>query len=89
MGMPGEDKSVEQIKDGMERIYSAFNNVFAKLDDKSVDIEEYMDFATLSERMNVKSGKVGAFEREHFYDFFSKLIRTEGAKDSFTVYWRA
>ena len=89
MGMPGEDKTAEQIDEGIEQIRTTFKNVFARLDDESTNVEEYMDFSTLSERMNVKSGKVGSFEREHFYDFFSKLIQTEGTKDSFTVYWRA
>lgn len=89
MGMPGEDKDQKQIEEGLKQVHVTFENVFSKLNDKDTDPVEYMDFSTLSERMNVKSSRVGSFERERFYNAFYRLIQTEGTKDGFTVCWRA
>ena len=56
---------------------------------ESEDIDAFVDFSTLSEVVNIKSNKVGDFEREKFYSAFKVLLSMKGSVESFTVCWRA
>ncbi|MBN6064692.1 hypothetical protein [Aggregatibacter actinomycetemcomitans] len=67
--------SEDVIQSTMDRIYKKVNNLIDKLETKSKDeITDFLSLLTLDERLNQKSGQVGKFERELFYNAFTVLI---------------
>lgn len=61
-------------------------NLKAKSDE---DVLDYIDFATLNQKMERKMSKVGDHERELFYEAFKVLIDENGEVNTLGICWRA
>lgn len=53
------------------------------------ELVEYIDFATLNQKMERRTAKVGDFERELFYEAFKVVIEEDGELSTLGICWRA
>lgn len=88
LGRPGENRKHEIIEEKIKNIEETISVVVDKLSEEQNAID-FVDFETLSEMVNVKSSKVGDYEREKFYSAFKVFFETKGEMDALTVCWRA
>lgn len=90
IGRPGDERSQEKIARSKEKFLSAFANVQKSIDSKNEEeLVEYIDFATLNQKMERRTAKVGDFERELFYEAFKVVIEEDGELSTLGICWRA
>ena len=89
LGESGYDVTEEETDRKKEiltnSIHKVVNKIF-KINDP-VLLEQFMDFASLNEKLSVKVGKVGEYEREFFYKAFSHLIENADRLSSLSPCW--
>lgn len=74
----------------LAEIRSAVELVVDKLQGKSPnEVLDFLDLDQLEQRLRVRSGQVGRFEREFFRRAFGSLIRNAGRLESMTPCWMA
>lgn len=72
-GMP--ERTPEEQERYYNKLNSFFSNLIDVLNNKSADeIENFLDYATLDEKLNKTSSKIGAYERDVFTQAFNFLI---------------
>ena len=90
IGRPGDERSQEKIDECKRVFFDTINNVSENLKAKSdEDVLDYIDFATLNQKMERKMSKVGDYERELFYEAFKVLIDENGEVNTLGICWRA
>ncbi len=90
IGRPGDERSQEKIDECKRVFFDTINNVSENLIAKSdEDVLDYIDFATLNQKMERKMSKVGDYERELFYEAFKVLIDENGEVNTLGICWRA
>ena len=90
IGRPGDERSQEKIDECKRMFFDTINNVSENLKAKSdEDVLDYIDFATLNQKMERKMSKVGDYERELFYEAFKVLIDENGEVNTLGICWRA
>lgn len=90
IGRPGDERSQEKIDECKRVFFDTINNVSENLKAKSdEDVLDYIDFATLNQKMEKKMSKVGDYERELFYEAFKVLIDENGEVNTLGICWRA
>lgn len=88
LGRPGTaNLNKDKIDANTEHVVKSIKTVLTKIDETE-NVNEFMDFETLSIMTDKKTSKIGDYERELFYSAFKTLIDEEGHIDSFTVCWR-
>lgn len=87
-GRPGENMKDNDIERKYKEIEEAVNKVINSLKSLS-DVQEYIDFETLSDLTGKKVSRVGDYEREMFYRAFKTLFELHGDFDTLTVCWRS
>lgn len=87
-GRPGEKKTDSFIEERKQKLDTIFKELLDNLN-STQDLDEMMDFSTLSEVIIFKNNKVGDYERDKFYSAFKVLLEMGGNIESFTVCWRA
>ena len=73
-------------------IKEKYNKIFNYIEsDKHAQLDEFLDFDTLNEKLNVVTSKVGDFERRFFTNAFGTIFHNDFAFDepTLTVCWRA
>lgn len=89
-GLPGMDIPKSKIKDNFEKLHDQFSNFCARIDSMDEEsVYDFMDFATLNERLSSRSGKVGEYEREFFFRAFKSLFENGEAFESMQPAWMA
>jgi len=89
-GRPGIPLSDEKQQEKWAEVKENSQNLLNHLNTMNSDaIGAFLDFDTLNEAINKKSGKVGDFEREFFLAAFKVLIEENFRLDSMTSCWRA
>ncbi|OCA75439.1 hypothetical protein [Chryseobacterium arthrosphaerae] len=87
-GRPGIEKSEDEIQKSFESVAQKFNAIYKKVNSFSqTELEEFLSLATLSEKLNVKSSRVGDFEREFFTKSFETLFELGENIPSLEVCW--
>lgn len=90
IGRPGDERGQEKIDECKRVFFDTINNVSENLKAKSdEDVLDYIDFATLNQKMERKMSKVGDYERELFYEAFKVLIDENGEVNTLGICWRA
>lgn len=90
IGRPGDERSQEKIDECKRGFFNTINNVSESLKSKSdEEVLDYIDFATLNQKMERKMSKVGDYERELFYEAFKVLVDENGEVNTLGICWRA
>lgn len=90
IGRPGDERSQEKIDECKRVFFDTINNVSENLKAKSdEEVLDYIDFATLNQKMERKMSKVGDYERELFYEAFKVLVDENGEVNTLGICWRA
>lgn len=53
------------------------------------EIEEFLALGVLREKLNVRTGQVGRFERQVFFEAFKALIEEDFKVKNLELCWRA
>jgi len=89
-GRPGTRHSDEEQLEKWEEVKQYSEILLNSLKDMNKNaIGEFLDFDTLNQAINRKSGKVGDFEREFFLAAFKVLIEENFSLNSMAPCWRA
>lgn len=92
-GMPGYSKPDHQVKRDLETLTKALDSHIWNIEKLTTHaLEALLELPTLDERLKVKSGKVGEYEREFFTRAFDTLISTilngeMGPGQSYATLW--
>ncbi|MDX5998684.1 hypothetical protein HRJ35_21215 [Shewanella oneidensis MR-1] len=89
-GVKGLDCNEINVSDNLTDFDGRLVNFVAKL--KEMDdsqLEEFLEFDLLNEKLSVKSSKIGTFEREFFYKSFEALFKYSDQMPNFQVCWLA
>lgn len=91
-GLPGSKQNENTYEEKMIVIKEKYNKIFNYIEsDKHAQLDEFLDFDTLNEKLNVVTSKVGDFERRFFTNAFGTIFHNDFAFDepTLTVCWRA
>lgn len=89
-GRPGKEKSHEQINKDQEKTFKQLDNAIKQIESQEVNrLAEFLSFPVLNEKLNIKTTKVGDYEREFFTKAFETMIEEGGNLDSLAICWLA
>jgi hypothetical protein len=93
-GLPGVELTEEKQKEKYTKLFEGINKFNDFVDGKKTNQEELfdiIDLATLDEQINVRSSKVGEFERNFFLKSFKTFIdlAKDDALKTLTPCWRS
>ncbi|WP_205422263.1 hypothetical protein [Marinobacter sp. Arc7-DN-1] len=89
-GDPGFNYDEERTHKEFARLEDSLERLIRKLEAMEQDqLSEFLDLATINERLSRRSGKVGEFEREYFFAAFRTLIQHSDQLPSFEPCWVA
>lgn len=89
-GRPGIAKTSEEIGKGLAQVEDISNKLIQRI--QKFDNEElgrFLALPTLSEKLSVKSSRVGDFEREYFTKSFETLFEIGADTPSLEVCWQS
>jgi hypothetical protein len=90
LGRPGSDRPAEERDSRMASVSTAAKGLIAELRAKSPEqVGDFLKLDVLSELLDRKSGQVGRYERQVFYDAFRVLIEDNFSVSSMESCWRA
>ncbi|WP_152681882.1 hypothetical protein [Chromobacterium subtsugae] len=89
LGESGYDVTAEEQKAKLKTLKTSIEEIRRKAFEanQSGSLENFMDFASLNQKLSVKVGKVGEYEREFFYKAFMHLIENADRLTSLTPCW--
>lgn len=89
-GIPGDERSIEEQHEKCKKIIEQMDQFLDKIKDyDNPQLEEFLDFMTLNEKISKVVSKVGDFEREFFTNAFRTLIKEEFRFNKLTPCWRS
>lgn len=89
-GRPGFDKPQEEIEKSSKEIFNSLDSVVNKVNQLEGDrLKDFLSFDLLSEKLSIKSSRVGDFEREYFSKAFEVLIEEGENVPTLSVCWSA
>jgi hypothetical protein len=90
LGRPGVEKSLTEIEKSAAHTYKTIDDLVAKLS-KMNELErlDFLALNMLSEKLSIKSSRVGDFEREFFAKGFEVVIEEGADLDSMSICWQA
>jgi hypothetical protein len=90
MDEAGFDVNWHEVEGKLESAEQALAGLFRRLGDMEPDqVREFLDLPLLNERLAVRSGQVGRFERDFFFKAFQKMIRNAHRLESMQPCWLA
>jgi len=94
MDYPGLSKTSDEQQTSFLELKKTIDNLFIDLEKmNSHQMEKFLDFATLNERLDTQSSKIGAFERDvftkAFYFLFNNLKDKDFSNITLEACWRA
>lgn len=89
-GRPGFDKPHDEIERTSGTTFDSLKAIVEKIDNlDSKELGDFLSFELLSEKLSVKSSRVGDFEREYFSKAFEALLDEGDNIPSLGVCWSA
>lgn len=89
-GRPGFDKPHEEIKKSSQAVYKSLDSTVKKVDSlEGEELGAFLSFDLLSEKLSIKSARVGDFEREYFNKAFELLLEEGENIPSLGICWSA
>lgn len=89
-GRPGIEKTSEEIEKGKNQVVEITEKLIKKLGEfDNEKLGEFLSLTTLSEKLSVKSSRVGDFEREFFTKSFETLLDLGVEAPSMEVCWQS
>lgn len=91
-GLPGIELTEDEQKAKFEKLQEGVSRFIASINDKSQpELFEVIDLATLDEQTNLKTSKVGEFERNFFLKSFKTFfeLTKSGQLSNLTPCWRS
>lgn len=89
-GRPGIEKTEGEIEKSLQKINLITSNLIERLNKMSiVELGSFLSLNTLSEKLSVKSSRVGDFEREFFTKSFETLFEIGYEIPSLEVCWQS
>lgn len=89
-GRPGVEKKSEQIEIDKTNTFRDIQKLIDKINKFSPEqLESFLSLVTLSEKLNIKSSRVGDFEREFFTKAFETLIEENEGLASLEICWQS
>lgn len=89
-GRPGFDKPHEEIIKTSDAVFKSLDLIVNKVDSlEGEELGEFLSFDLLSEKLSIKSGRVGDFEREYFNKAFETLLEEGENIPSLGICWSA
>jgi hypothetical protein len=89
-GRPGFDKPHEEIIKSSEAVYKTLDSIIKKVDSlEGAELGAFLSFDLLSEKLSIKSARVGDFEREYFNKAFEALLEEGDNIPSLSICWSA
>lgn len=90
MDEPGFPVDWDETPKRMEEVSSAVNGLVKRLSAwKPEEVRQFLALEILNQRLAVRTGQVGRFEREVFYKAFSSLIRNAARLETLEPCWLA
>ena len=87
-GRPGVEKSTEEIEISKKIVFEKLDLIIAKISKyENEQLGTFLSLVLLSEKLSVKSSRVGDFEREFFTKAFEVFIEEGNAITSMDVCW--
>lgn len=87
-GRPGVERTQDEIEKLKEKIFNKLDGVVTKLNNfNNEELGQFLSLNLLSEKLSVKSSRVGDFEREFFTKSFEVLIEEANDISSMDVCW--
>ncbi|WP_094481196.1 hypothetical protein [Rhodoferax sp. TH121] len=83
LGKPGYAFTFSEMRLKLERLTSAVQIVIDKVS------SEFVDYATLNEKISARSGRIGEYEREFFFRAFELMFNDAAQLQSLTPCWSA
>jgi len=89
-GRPGFDKPHEEIIKSSQAVYKSLDFFVKKVDSlEDEELGDFLSFDLLSEKLSIKSARVGDFEREYFNKAFEVLLEEGENIPSLGICWSA
>lgn len=87
-GRPGTDKKQEDVANSFGEVDNAVKEIISKVQQMNPEeLGTFLSLSTLSEKLSVKSSRVGDFEREFFTKSFDTLFEIGNDITSMEVCW--
>lgn len=87
-GRPGFEKSLEEISKSNIAVTNSLQETISKIEQmNSEQLRDFLSLDLLSEKLSVKSSRVGDFEREYFTKAFETLLEEGNSMPSMEVCW--
>lgn len=89
LGRVGNDRSVEEQQQRMQKINSKFNNIFEQIGSFNTEqLRDFLSFDVLNEKVKILyKRKIGDAQREYFKKVFSEMIDMNDEINSLEVVW--
>ena len=91
-GLPGSKQNDSVYEDRMLVVKKKYQQLFEYLDAPNINLlDEFLEFDTLNEKLDVVTSKIGDFERKFFTNAFGTIFHNDFSFDEPTlaVCWRA
>lgn len=90
LGRPGAEKANSKINEDAQIVFNQLDKFISKLENIKVqDLEKFIAFPVLNEKLNIKTSRVGDFERQYFVKAFETLIEEGDNLNSLDIAWLA
>ncbi|WP_197417087.1 MULTISPECIES: hypothetical protein [unclassified Sphingomonas] len=90
LGRPGMDRTEQQVAERVDRVARQASDLTDRLNVVSTEkVGEFLALGVLRERLDVRSGQVGRFERSVFFEAFKVLIDEGFDVANMEPCWRA
>jgi len=83
LGKPGYAFTFSEMRDKLDHLTLAVQVVIGKMS------TEFVDYATLNEKISARSGRIGEYEREFFFRAFELMFKDANELQSLTPCWSA
>jgi hypothetical protein len=89
-GRPGFDKPHEEIIKSSTLVFNSLELIIIKVKKLEIsDLEKFLSLDLLSEKLSIKSSRVGDFEREYFSKAFEVLLEEGESIPTLGICWSA
>lgn len=90
MGRPGKKLSEDSKNQNFKLLTTNLDTLIEKIRHKNInEIKEFLQFEILNQKLDVRTGRVGTFEREFFLASFEVFFEDIDTLDSMEVCWSA
>ena len=89
LGEPGYDFDFLDLDNKISILSQSIDVVEGKIRQSVDKGDDFIDYLTLNEKISLRSGRIGEYEREFFFRAFAHLFRNAGRLNTLTPCWSA